>query len=341
MTLSGGAPPLPELDPSRPPEGTTRSAFDTNARDAYALNWNLNIQQQLGRNSLVEVAYVGSKGGQLVLKTDQNQAPPVVGVINQNVNRPYAQVSPLLRTVGTVETSGTLDYHALLVKVQRRFSNGFSFLTSYTYGKTIDLASDNDGLVTLTDIFHPGYNRGPADYDVTHTLSSSWIYALPFGRGSGFGGWQVNGIVSWRTGLPVTITQSQSMLSTGITNNRPDRIGDGAAAEPAVEHWFDPTAFRQTTDPTATFGTSGRNILRGPQAFNIDLSLIKTTRLGGVESELRIEAFNLLNHPQFALPNSQLGSSSFGAITMMAGNPACVSCGTTERQIQLGIKLRF
>ena len=240
-----------------------------------------------------------------------------------------------------METSGTLDYHALLVKLQRRFSNGFSFLTSYTYGKTIDLASDNDGLVTLTNIFDPGYNRGPADYDVTHTLSSSWIYTLPFGRESQFGGWQVNGIVYWRTGLPVTITQAQGMSSTGIANNRPNRIGDGRAGRTHGRAVVRRKAFRTTTDPTATFGTAGRNILRGPQAFNIDLSLVKTTRLGRVESELRIEAFNLFNHPQFALPNSQFGTSSFGAITAMAGNPACSSCGTTERQIQLGIELRF
>ena len=87
--------------------------------------------------------------------------------------------------MGTVESSGTLEYHALLVKFQRRFANGFSFLNAYTCGKTIDLVSDNDGLVTLTNIFDPGYNQGPASYDVTHTLSSSWIYELPFGRRAG------------------------------------------------------------------------------------------------------------------------------------------------------------
>jgi hypothetical protein len=243
--------------------------------------------------------------------------------------------------VGTVQTSGTLDYHALLVKFQRRFENGFSFLNAYTYAKAIDLTSDNDGTVTLTNVFDPGYSRGPADYDVTHTISSSWIYELPLARKSAFGGWQVNGIVYWRTGLPFTITQTGLMLSTGIVNNRPDRIGDGRAAEPTVEQWFDTTAFQRTADNTGTFGTAGRNIVRGPGQFNVDFSLIKTTRIGRVESELRIEAFNLLNHPQFAQPNGQLGNPGFGTITSMLSNPACASCGTTERQIQLGVKLRF
>ncbi|HEY5996586.1 MAG TPA: hypothetical protein VIU29_06160, partial [Candidatus Deferrimicrobiaceae bacterium] len=223
LTLSSGPPLLPEVDPSLAPVGSTRSAFDVDARDSYALNWNLNVQRQVSQDTLIEVAYVGSRGRQLVLKTDQNQAPAVVGVTDQNVNRPYAGVSPLLRTVGTVETSGTLDYDALLVKVQRRFASGLSFLVAYTYGKTMDLASDNDGIVTLTNVYDPGYNSGPALYDVTHTLSSSGLYELPFLRGGKLGGWQVNGILYWRTGMPVTITQTGTMLSTGVTENRPDR----------------------------------------------------------------------------------------------------------------------
>jgi hypothetical protein len=341
LTLSTGPPPLPPTDPALAPVGSTRSAFRVNARDSYAMNWNLNVQQQLGRDYVIEIAYVGSKGRQLVLMADQNQAPPVLGVTDSNVNRPYAQVSPLLRSVGTVETSGTLDYNALLVKFQRRFANGFSFLNAYTYGKTIDLVSDNDGLPNLTNMLDPDYNRGPADYDVTHTLSSSWIYELPLGRGQRLGGWQVNGIVYWRTGLPVTVIQAQAMLSTGRQDNRPDRLGDGQRADPTVDQWFDPTAFRQTAEPTATFGTAGRNILRGPGQFNVDLSLMKLTRFGGVESELRIEAFNVLNHPQFGQPNAQFGSAAFGTITSMLLNPACATCGTTERQVQLGLKLRF
>jgi hypothetical protein len=341
LKLSEGAPSLPALDLSLPAVGTTRSASRVDARDSYAMNWNLNLQQQLGRDMLAEVAYVGSRGRQLVLKTDQNQAPPIFGVTNADVNRPYAAVSPLLRTVGTVETSGTLDYHALLAKLQRRFARGFSFLLSYTWGKAIDLTSDNDGQVTLANVYDPGYNRGPADYDVAHTLSASWIYDLPFARQGFLGGWQLNGIVYWRTGLPVTINQTGVMLSTGAPGVRPNRIGDGAAADPTVDHWFDPTAFQRTAEPTATFGTSGRNILRGPGQFNVDASLVKSTRIGKVNSELRIEAFNLFNHPQFAQPNGVLGSAGFGSISAMLSNPACAVCGTTERQVQLGLVLRF
>ncbi len=181
--LRTGLPDPPGVDPNRPASGTTRSIFDVNFRDAYARQWNLNVQRQLFTNYMLEVAYVGSQGRNMLVKGDPNQARPVVGVSDSNVNRPYAQVSPALRSVGQVQARGTLDYNALLVKFQRRFANNFSMLNSYTYGKAIDLNSDNDGAVTLTNVYDPQYNRGPADYDITHTFTSSVIYEIPWAEG--------------------------------------------------------------------------------------------------------------------------------------------------------------
>jgi Carboxypeptidase regulatory-like domain len=341
LRLSDGLPDPPGVDPSRPPAGTTRSIFDINARDGYAHNYNVNVQRQIGTNYLVEVAYAGSRGRQLTLKDDPNQAPPVLGVTNPDINRPYAAVSPALRTLGRVASRGELDYNALLVKFNRRFANRFSFANSYTLAKTEDLNSDNDGTVTLTNVFDPEYNRGPADYDVRHTFSSNWIYELPFGTDKIYGGWQVSGILYLRSGLPLTITQSGTMLSTGVANNRPDTIGDPKLDNPTIDQWFNTAAFARTVEPTATFGNTGRNTVRGPGQFNIDFSLIKLTRFGRVETEFRIEAFNLLNHAQFAQPNGQLGNAAFGTISQMLSNPACSLCGTTERQIQIGVKARF
>jgi hypothetical protein len=348
LTLSSGLPPPPAVDPTLRPGGTTRSVFDINYRDQYAMNWNVNLQKQLGRDYMVELAYVGSRGRQLTLKTDQNQAPPVLGVTNADVNRPFAGVSPALRIVGTAESSGTLDYHALLFKGVKRFSNGFSTLVSYTFGKAIDLVSDNDGTVSLTNIRNPGYDRGPATYDVTHTLSASAIYELPFARNSPLGGWQFNGIAFWRTGQPITVTQTGVMASTGVGGgglnaNRPNRVGDGVPDDQTIDNWIDVNDFQRPADTTATFGDAGRNILRGPGAFNIDMSLIKNTRIGRIDTEFRVEAFNVLNHPQFATPtggNVQLGNAAFGTITASA-TPQCGTCGTSERQIQFGVKVRF
>ncbi|BCS32203.1 hypothetical protein TBR22_A14130 [Luteitalea sp. TBR-22] len=340
LRVSDGLPPPPGVDPNRPASGTTRSIFDVNFRDGYARNWNVNLQQQLGTNYMIEVAYVGSQGRNMLLKGDPNQAPPVVGVSDPNINRPYYAVSPALRSIGQVQSIGTLDYHGFFIKVQRRFADNFSMLNSYTWNKAIDLNSDNDGGVTLTNVYDPQYNRGPSDYDVTHTLSSSWVYELPWARDTWYGGWQTSGILYLRSGLPFTVTQTQGVLSTG-TGNRPNRLADGAIDNPTIEKWFDTSAFAAPADTTGTYGDSGRNILRGPGQFNIDFSLIKNTRFGRFNTEFRFEAFNLLNHPQFAQPNGTLGNPLFGQITAMLPNPSCALCGTTERNIQLAFKVMF
>ena len=340
LRVSDGLPPPPGVDPNRPASGTTRSIFDRDFRDGYARNWNVNLQKQLGTNYMVEVAYVGSQGRNMMLKGDPNQAPPVVGVTNPNVNRPYAAVSPALRSIGQALSIGTLDYHGLLLKFQRRFADNFSVLNSYTWNKAIDLNSDNDGGVTLTNVYDPQYNRGPSDYDVTHTFSSSWVYELPWARGQWYGNWQTSGILYLRSGLPFTVTQTQGVQSTG-TGNRPNRIADGRLDNQTIERWFDTSAFQSPADVTGTYGDAGRNILRGPGQFNIDFSIIKTTRIARFDTEFRVEAFNLLNHPQFAQPNGTLGNPLFGQITAMLPNPSCALCGTTERNIQLAVKVRF
>jgi len=341
ILLANGLPAPPGVHPELAPAGSTRSAFLTDFRDAHAHNFNVNVQRQFGSNYMVEAAYSGSRTSNSAIKTDLNQAPPIVGVTDQNVNRPYASVSPALRTVGALSSTGYLEYNGLLIKFQRRSANHFSFLNSYTFGRAIDLASDNDGTVTLTNIFNPEYNRGPADYDVTHTFSSNWIYELPWAAQRAYGGWQLSGILYLRSGLPITITQSQSMLSTGITNNRPNTICDPVLSNPTTDKWFNTSCFQQVADPTGTFGNTGRNTVRGPGDFNVDMSVIKNTKFGNVASELRLEVFNLLNHAQFANPNGQLGNAAFGTISAMLASPSCALCGTTERQMQLAVKLKF
>jgi hypothetical protein len=340
LLLRDGLPAPPGVDPNRPAAGSTRSIFDINFRDAYARQWNVNVQRSIATNYMLEVAYVGSQGRQMLLKGDPNQARPVVGVTDANVNRPYALISPALRTIGQVQSRGTLDYHALLVKFQRRFANNFSTLNSYTYGKAIDLNSDNDGNVTLTNVYDPQYNRGPADYDITHTFTSSVIYELPWAKDKLYGGWQMSGIVLVRGGLPLTPATTTGVLSTG-TGNRPNRVCNGRLDNPTIDRWFDTSCFVAPTDTTGTYGDAGRGIIRGPGSFNIDASLIKNTRIGGVDTEFRIEAFNVLNHPQFGNPNVTVGNAAYGTISTMLSNPSCSLCGTVERQVQLGVKVKF
>ena len=341
LRLQDGLPPPPGVDPSRPASGTTRSIFDVDFRDAYTVNWNFNIQQQFGSNYMVELAYAGSRGRQYMLKMDPNEAPAVVGVTNSNVNRPYATLAPALRSIGQAKSIGELDYHGFLAKFQRRFANGFSFLNSYTWAKAIDLNSNNDGAVTQLNVYdYKNYNRGPADYDISQTFSSSLIYELSAGRSKWWGGWQTGGMLYWRTGVTYDVRQTNGVQSTG-TGNRPNLVGDPVLADPTVEKWFDPAAFQQTADVTGTWGNLGRFTLRGPGQFNIDLSLIKNTRFNRFNLELRAEAFNILNHPQFQGPNTTIGNAAVGQITAMLQNPSCALCGTTERNIQFAAKITF
>ena len=341
IILSNGLAAPPGVNPNVPPIGSTRSAFLVDFRDAHAHNFNINMQRQIATNYMLEAAYSGSRTVNAALKTDLNQAPPIVGVTDQNINRPYAALDPGLRTVGALSSTGYVEYNGLQLKFQRRSANHFSFMNSYTFGRAIDLNSDNDGTVTLTNIFNPEYNRGPSDYDVTHTFSSNWIYELPWGGASAWGGWQVSGILYLRSGIPFQITQSQSMLSTGITNNRPNQICDPTLSNGDINQFFNIACFQQTADSTGTFGNTGRNSIRGPGLKNIDLSVIKNTRFGGVNSELRLEVFNLFNWEQFSNPNGQLGNAAFGTISSIVASPSCATCGTTERQIQLAVKLKF
>jgi Carboxypeptidase regulatory-like domain len=347
LRVQDGLPAPPGVHPENLPTGSTRSVFDVNFRDAYSTNFNVNVQQQIGRNYMLELTYVGSRGRQMLIKTNQNQAVPTLGVTNAALGRPFIRVAPGLGDLGTVSSTGFLNYNGLLVKFQRRFANGFSFMNSYTYGLVTDLSSDNDGSVTLVNTYDPDYNRGPADYDVKHTFVSNWIYAVPFGKESKLGGWQVGGILYARTGRALNITQSQTVQSTGSgtglqSANRPNRLADNIYnSDKTIDHWWDPAAFQIVPEPTATFGNAGRNIGRGPGYFNIDINLIKVTKFGRFEHELRAEVFNVLNHPAFADPNTTFGNTAFGTITQMLSNPACATCGTTERQIQLSMKLKF
>jgi Carboxypeptidase regulatory-like domain len=338
LLLKDGLPLPPGVDPNRPPAGATRSVFDRDFRDAYARQWNINYQRSLGTNYMVETAYVGSQGRQMVIKVDINQAPPVVGVSDANVNRPFIGLAPLVRSLSQSQSIGRVNYNGLLVKFQRRFANNFSFLNAYTFGKSMDYASDNEAGITNT--YDLQYNWGLSDYDVRHTFSSSWIYELPWAQQAMYGGWQLSGILLWRGGLPLTITQAQGVQSTG-TGNRPNRICNGSLSDPTIDRWFDTSCFVAPADVTGTFGDSGRNIIRGPGSFNIDASIIKNTKFGRYNTEFRIEAFNVLNHPQFAQPNTTIGNAAAGTISAMLSSPSCSLCGTTERQVQLALKVRF
>ena len=344
LRIDNGIPPPPPIDFTTPPQGSARSLFDIHDSDGYAQQWNVNIQQQIGRDFMIETAYVGSHGSHLMMKQDINQAPATFGVTNSDVNRPYIRISPLLRGLSQVESRGWSTYNSLQLKVTKRFSRSFMMLNSYTYGQVLDIASDAES--GTLNAWNFNQDRGPANFDIKHLWTTSWIYELPFGKGKRFGGgwnpfadkliggWQIGGILFFRSGLPFTVSQQTGLLSTG-TGNRPDRIASGTLDHPTPDHWFDLTAFRPTSDNTGTYGNSGRDILRNPGQAQADLSLVKNTRFRDrFEHQLKFEFFNALNHPQFAGPGSTIGTATAGVISSLLYN-------TPMRQIQIAMKLSF
>jgi hypothetical protein len=206
------------------------------------------------------------------------------------------------------------------------------FLASYTFSKTIDIASDVEN-ATL-DAYNFNLDRGLSNFDTRHNFTASWNYTLPFARDKYWGGWELSGIALLRTGLPLNVTQSQGVLSTG-TGNRPNRVGDGSLDTPTPDLWFDLSAFRATPETTATYGNSGRNIHFAPGQTQFDFSIVKNTRFRErFQHQFRVELFNAFNTPQFAAPASTIGAAGAGVISALLFN-------TPMRQIQLAMKFTF
>ena len=312
--------------------------------------WSTSVQTQITVNWALEADYLGNRGvhGDF-LHGSANQAVPGVGPLQ--ARRPWPDFNSLRYDT----YDGFSNYNALLVKVTKRMSRGLSALVAYTYSKALD---DNSGTSETESApqndNNPRGDYGVADTSLRHRLVVSGVYQLPFGNGRQFasskspvnkviGDWDLSFIMSAQSGFPFTVTSATDFSNTGSFSPRPDRTcsGDGSRT---LANWFNLNCFstvalqQALTNGTPRFGDSGRNILTGPRLFDLDVSLIKRFSVGeGVKTEFRAEFFNLLNHPNFALPNATIGSSSAGIISNT------VPLGRTgyNRDIQLGLKVVF
>jgi hypothetical protein len=236
------------------------------------------------------------------------------------------------------------NYNALNVRVEKRLSGGLSLLGVYTWSKAMGIFA-RDGLCcfTVMDGYNLRMNYGPAN-DYTHNAVISYVYDLPVGTGRKFlgsadgvvnlliGGWQVNGITTFRSGAALSLTSPVSNNRGNRASNRPDRIANGnlPSGERTVERWFDTTAFR---DPLpGAYGNSGDGILRGPGLASWDLSLFKNFPIKEtMRFQFRWEMFNAFNHVNYQNPSTNTGDARFGKI----------SSALTARQMQLALKLVF
>jgi hypothetical protein len=317
------------------PVPSSALAVQRDLRTAYSQQWNVNVQHELGRDRIVELAYVGSKGTKLLGARDLNQPLPSPQPINP---RPVPQFAD----INILESRGDSNYHSLQARFQQSFQHGLTALASYTWSKSIDDASSF--FTSAGDANFPQNSRDTraeralSNFDMRHRFSLSYSYDLPLGKGALRGGWQTYGIWTFQTGRPFTVAldpnldnsnTGQSILGFGA-NNRPDVLRSAALSNPTPDRWFDVTAFALA--PYGSFGNAGRNILTGPGYQSINVSIVKNLRLAERSNlQIRAEAFNLLNRANFDLPNIFFGTPAFGA----------VQSAETPRRIQFGAKILF
>jgi len=308
-------------------------------RNSYLQHFSFGIQRQLRRDTVVEVAYVGSKGTKLMRTRNLNQAFPGAGPLT--ARRPF----PAFGNVNYRESSANSNYHSLQVRVEKRFTGGLSFVSAYTFSKSIDDASAVLGSTGSTNNPQNSHDlraeRGLSDFDARNRVVMSYIYELPLGVGKRYlnrsalagalvGGWQVAGITALQSGRPFTPRLSRDVSGTGQFQDRPNILGNPKLTNPDPALWFNVAAF--AVPPAFTFGNAGRDILIGPGTNNFDLLLAKNHRCGeSCRVQFRVEFFNAFNHPQFQLPNPTADSPQFGKI--FSAGPA--------RQIQFGLKVEY
>jgi hypothetical protein len=313
----------------------TLTQWNPNMRNAAIQQWNLNVQREFFSSWIGTLAYVGSKGNHLFMSSEMN--PGVFGIPgNLNQRRVFA---PNFAQVSDQSSRGNSNYHSFQASVNKRLSSGFTVLANYTWSKLIDDASgDGD---QPNNPFNFRQNRGISSFDVPHRFVASYIWQLPSLKNRAapvrymFGGWETNGIISLQSGRGLTITSGRDNSMSGTNQDRADVVGDWHLSpnrdrDAVIAQWFNPAAFAQ--NPAGTFGTSGRNIVRGPGDATIDFGAVKAIPITEAwRMQFRAEFFNLLNRVNLSNPNTNASSVQFGRITS-AGAP---------RVIQFALKLSF
>ena len=307
---------------------TTSNGYEVNPPSPYLASWNFTIERDLGSGVGIETGYSASKGTHLGRKYD----------INQQVRTPVATTRPY-PGYGDVEYytfGGNSSYQAGTVTVRKRFEHGLFFRANYTFGKSIDTASGlnyagNGGYQGAQDSLNLNSERGRSDFDIRHVFSMNFAWQLPFRQNMLVRGWQFAGTGTIYSGQP--FTPQLSGPSTDLAQaTRPDRLANGALDNPTANLWYNPAAFAIVPDSAFRYGNSGRNILDGPNAANINLSLSKWFQLAErAKAQFRWETFNTTNHTNFNLPAVNLDKSNAGTITK----------AKAARVMQLGLRLEF
>ena len=347
FTGTGGVSPFPPFASIsvKPPSNaafttpiSVPAIFSNDFKLGTTASWNLSIEQAIGSDMALHLAYVGSESYHQTTVLDQN--PGIFA--NGGARTTYTNFSDILTDYSNANSS----YHSLQVGLEKRLSHNIQFMSNFTWAKTIDLSASGNisyGTPQLGDPFDLSWNRGISYLNVPLISISNFVYTTPslnnsnlFMRGL-LGSWEISGIVTAQSGSPFTI-----IGGNGNNNSGALQYGDRADVVPGQslnvhqggrEQWlnryFNTAAFTQNAP--GTFGNTGKNILTGPAVNTADLGLIKNWRVRErYQMQFRWEMFNALNHPSFGTPSNDPTSANFGQITSTGAVPPRVMQGAVK-----------
>ena len=327
----------------------------TNFKLPYTEQWSLDVEHHFPHDFLLDVGYYGSEGHHLIGIVDINQPAPgaylAAGLPTPtNSNSTAVQQLNFVRPFkgfGAINVSSTAfnsNYHSLQASLQKRLKGGS--LVSFNYTWSHALTNSQTDFSTPQDNTNIHGDYGPAQFDRRHIFNANFVWMIPWLKaqqgwvGHTFGGWELSGIVTMESGLPLTVTGvSADPAGLGLldpnTNAaaRPDQIGNPNQGAPhTFTQWFNTAAFADVDPTQIRPGNAPPGSIRGPGLQRWDLSIFKNARVGErVAMQFRVEAFNVFNHTNFDQIDTNLLSGTFGQV-LSTHNP---------RQMQLGVKLSF
>jgi hypothetical protein len=359
---------------------------DPNFTNANVQSFNLNIQQQLTSSTSFMAGYFGNKGTHLENDINVNQTNLLgsVGTGATNTHLPFQRLSPNslafpnspLASSITERTSGSNSiYNALWLTATQRTKHGLQLSASYTYSHSIDDVSRNVAGIQFQNSNNIFLSRGSSDFDARHRFVANAIYDLPFKSNRVVSGWEIAPVVSWQTGNPFNLVAFNSSSFNGVSNTitpnasapiqtSGNPLGQwisnpGVLSVPCTLTTTNPTSTTATptcTAGTQTFGNVGRNSVYGPGFSNVDLALVKNTKITErFNLQIRADGFDVLNHPNYGQPGGSGGFLAASLQPSFASNPGNqfttfstinstrfpTGDSGSSRQIQLAVKLQF
>jgi Carboxypeptidase regulatory-like domain/TonB dependent receptor len=318
--------------------------------NGYIYQTSLDIQHEIAKDFVFDVTYVGTFGHRLPSPTHENinQVPTnLLGPGNTQILRPFPQFSNVELDAAD---QGNSNYNALNAGLEKRYSYGLQFKANYTWSKFIDNQDANaelanyPGTNSFTNYYTPQDRRGLSGNDVRNRFVIGTVYELPAGRGrlwaptSGtidqiVGGWSTGVIAELHTGTPLSPIELNNNTASYSDGVRPNLVANPNLAHPTIAEWFNTAAF--VSPAQYTFGDAPRTFGEGPGLISVDASLLKDFRVTERTGlQFRAEALNVINHANFANPNTTNGGKTFGEITSLVP-------GNTSRIIQVALHLTF